>query len=371
MSEVSSNEAVGTKVRKGNPFRGIYIPPTPDDIIGPALRKAKSISPKISGKKDPILQKKAVVITRIKVFSEELSNQLIEIVKRCPSIEKMHPFYLAAMEIWLSKDSYKKALAKIHGASKVIRKITRNCIFKIKSVRKDELTPTSEVLKQIDKLRREAYGRLSSVVKSLKKELNILAEIVKKMKRVPDYDPALPTVVVAGPPNTGKSSFVKTVSNAKVEIAPYPFTTKNITFGHLEYKFGEAVIRRVQIVDTPGLFDRPLEERKEPELLALNAIKHLADIVLFLFDGSHEAAVNVDEQIRIFETVKNFFGSAKPLIIAINKIDIADEKTTTSITEYLKANGEDEPILISIKEKINIDVVLRKILDFLNSSQRA
>jgi len=361
-------DIVGIATRKGNPFRGVYIPPTPADIIEPALRRAKSISPELKGTRDPILRKKRIVIARLRVFSEELSNRLLKIVKQCPSTEKMNPFYLAAMEIWLSKDDYKVALAKIHGASKVIRRIARDYVLRIRTLRKDELTPTKEILDKIDKLRREAYGRLISVVKSLKKELSILAETVKKMKRLPDYDPTLPTVVVTGPPNSGKSSFVKAVSNANVEIAPYPFTTKNITFGHIEYRFNGVVIRRIQIVDTPGLFDRPIEERKEPELLALNAIKHLADVILFLFDGSYEAATSVEEQTRIYQTVRKFFPEGKPFITAINKIDIIDEETVKEIISFLRNIDQKDPILISVKEKKNIDKVLSEIFKELDPS---
>ena len=348
------------RIRRGNPFRAIYIPPTPDEIIEPAIKRAKSVSPETGGKKDIILKKKTIAISRIKTLGNELSDRLIRIVKQCPSIEMIHPFYLAAMETWLSKDEYKKALAKIHGASKLIQRLMKDYIIRIKRVRKTELKPVREVFKEIERLRREAYGRMASVVKSLKRELNILTETVKKMKKLPDYDPELPTIVVTGPPNTGKSSFVKAVSNAKVEIASYPFTTKNITFGHIEFRENDIIIKRAQIVDTPGLFDRPLEERKEPELLALKAIRYLADVVLFLFDGSHEAAVNLDEQFRIYETVNTFFQSDKK-IVAINKIDIMDKMVVEKITNYLKAMENIEPFLISVKERRNIDKIVEEI----------
>jgi len=357
-------DIIGKDIRKGNPFRGIYVPESSKILLDIAFKRALRTSPPGGVRLNIIKKKKSVTITRIKVLSEELSNALTNLVKKFPSTDTMHPFYLSTMEIWLSKDDYKKTLAKIHGAAQLIRRIARDYIIQIRSTRKTEVMAVRDVLNKIDRLRQEAYGRISSVVNSLDKDLRTLANLVKKMKRLPDYDPELPTIVVAGPPNSGKSSFVKTVSNARVEIASYPFTTKEVTFGHIELRVNHLLTKKVQIADTPGLFDRPLNERKEPELLALKAIQHIADIVLFLFDGSTEAVMNMEEQLGVYKTVKTFFGSGKPFIIAVNKMDIADKDLVNKISERVKKDNA-EVFYISIKTGQNIDTVLNKIKELL------
>ena len=60
-------------------------------------------------------------------------------------------------------------------------------------------------------------------------------------------------VVMVGPPNSGKSSLLARLTNAKPEIAPYPFTTQLPTPGMLQYEDVQ-----IQLVDTPPvLLDQP------------------------------------------------------------------------------------------------------------------
>jgi len=358
------SDLVGKDVRKGNPFRSIYVPSSSKELLDICFRRALKVSYPGGLRLNTIKKKKSVVITRIKVLSREISQILTDLVKKFPSTEKMHEFYLSTMELWLPKENYKKTIAKIYGAAQLVKRIAEDYIIKVRALRKPETMTLQEFIKKIDRLRREAYGRISSVVNSLDKDLRKLADLVKNMKKLPDYDPELPTIVVAGPPNSGKSSFVKAVSNAKVEIASYPFTTKNVTFGIIEYKQESIVPFRIQIADTPGLFDRPLSERKDAEIIALKAIQHIADIVLFLYDGSVEAVMNAKEQINVYKTVKTFFGEDKPILPAINKVDIIDKDLVGIITSYMERENI-KPMLISIRQKLNLDKVLERIIGIL------
>ncbi len=349
-------------LNKGNPFRSIYVPESSDKLLDLAFKKALRGSAPGGLKLSIIKKRKSVAITRIKIFSEVLQDKLIKIVKSFPSAESLHPFYKSIMSIWLSIDEYKKRLAKIQGAVRVIKQIERDYVIRIRSIRKRDDENLGAFLSRIDRLKKEAYGRISSVVKSLNKDLMTLVELVKKMKKLPDYNPDLITIVVTGPPNSGKSSFVRKVSNAKVEVAAYPFTTKNVTFGHIKLGINGLVNILVQIADTPGLFDRPIDKRKEPELLALNAIKFIADIIIFLFDGSVEAVMDVKEQIAVYKTVRSFFKSKDihNLIIAINKVDIGDDKLIEAILQKMRSEKID-CYLISVLENYNIDTLLDKI----------
>jgi len=52
----------------------------------------------------------------------------------------------------------------------------------------------------------------------IKKDLNFLKEASAKLRDLPSIETKLVTIVVAGYPNVGKSTFVKQVSTAKPKI---------------------------------------------------------------------------------------------------------------------------------------------------------
>jgi nucleolar GTP-binding protein len=99
---------------------------------------------------------------------------------------------------------------------------------------------------------------------------------------LPNIDPDLFTMVIANAPNVGKSSLVSCPSTAKSKVAKYPFTTKQIHVGQIFVK-GD----RVQVIDTPGLLDRPLDEMNKAELQTVLALRYLAKVVVFLVDPTH------------------------------------------------------------------------------------
>src|SRR5438046_6158198 len=124
----------------------------------------------------------------------------------------------------------------------------------------------------IGELRKPAYGRLSSLVEQVGPDLEALTEARRALRRLPEIDPALRTVVVAGYPNVGKSSFVRAVSSGRPKIADYPFTTKRVSLGHFDRG-----LERFQILDTPGLLDRPVANSKAMGRQALEELSDAAD----------------------------------------------------------------------------------------------
>jgi nucleolar GTP-binding protein len=122
--------------------------------------------------------------------------------------------------------------------------------------------------------------------------------------------------VCAGFPNVGKSTLVRNVSTAEPEIAYYPFTTKSVIIGHRRVDN-----QSVQIVDTPGILDRPMTERNNIELQAITALKYLANVIIFMIDPSEACGWTFDQQVTLLNEVKKMF-PLNPLLIALNKIDI-------------------------------------------------
>eukprot|EP01041_Mallomonas_annulata_P004631 gene4631-9192_t len=111
--------------------------------------------------------------------------------------------------------------------------------------------------------------------------LTELVDIQKDLKRIPVVELNTPTIVLVGAPNVGKSSIVRAVSSGTPEVNDYPFTTRGVSIGHI---LNPSRGIRFQVMDTPGLLDRPADERNEMEKLTFASLAHLPTAVMFVID---------------------------------------------------------------------------------------
>src|SRR5207247_3129197 len=142
-------------------------------------------------------------------------------------------------------------------------------------------------------------------------DLEALTEARRALRRLPEIDPALRTVVVAGYPNVGKSSFVRAVSSGRPKIADYPFTTKRVSLGHFDRG-----VERFQILDTPGLLDRPMAKRNAMERQAISALSHVADGILFLLDPTETCGYPLDDQRKLLAEIRRLVPAVPLLVLA-------------------------------------------------------
>lgn len=159
---------------------------------------------------------------------------------------------------------------------------------------------------------------MATIMKRQGANLAYLEQVRQHLSRLPSIDPYTRTIIVCGFPNVGKSSFINKITRADVEVQPYAFTTKSLFVGHTDYKY-----LRWQVIDTPGILDHPLEERNVIEMQAVTALAHLRACVLYVLDISEQCGHSLDEQVKLFESIKPLFTN-KPLITVINKIDVLE-----------------------------------------------
>ena len=65
----------------------------------------------------------------------------------------------------------------------------------------------------------------------------------------------------------------------------------------------------VQVVDTPGILDHPLEERNTIEMQAITALAHLRAAVLFVMDSSEQCGHTLQEQLELFSNIRPLFAN--------------------------------------------------------------
>ena len=208
--------------------------------------------------------------------------------------------------------------------------------------------------------RREAYGRISSLVGRIGPSLKWLGDSREILKRLPSIDQLSPCIVVCGAPNVGKSAFISALSSGNMEVNHYPFTTKRIHLGHFTFRR-----LQYQMVDTPGLLDRPMHKRNDIEMQAISALENLGSLVLFLIDESENCGMTIEEQNNLLEEILELLAETTVMIIS-TKADIHAEKPVnwdavkSAEKEYLMSGEEhysELPLLIDSNGYITISAL--------------
>ena len=170
----------------------------------------------------------------------------------------------------------------------------------------------------------------------------------------------LADVGLVGLPNAGKSTFINAVSNAQAKVGAYAFTTLVPKLGVVRHKAREFVI-----ADIPGLISGAAEgagigDRFLGHIERCRVLIHLIDI-----DGKDPTGAmhTVEEELQAYgEGLEN-----KARLVALNKIDLADDELAAGFSEELIAAGADEvfPISGATGQGINelMDAVLRYLPD--------
>ena len=173
----------------------------------------------------------------------------------------------------------------------------------------------------------EGIATTCAVVEKAGPLLQEVMAIQKALRQVPVVELHIPTVVLVGAPNVGKSSIIRAISTGTPEVNNYPFTTRGVTLGHIFEERG-GTRRRFQIMDTPGVLAREDALRNEMESLTLASMKHLPTAVLFVFDLtglSGDDKSSIEDQLKVRAELRARF-PRRPWLDVVSKSDLeADE----------------------------------------------
>ena len=316
--------------------------PTPDEILDKGFSRGKKAADLLRTQKIPKhLKGKKLEERRVVTACQVIKDKLKSILDAVPEIEELHPFYQDYIDITVGVDSMKQSLGALNWAYGILAQLEREYSNKFKR------NPSERA----SSLQKEAYGRIASVVNKIEKDLDFLDFAKASLRNMPTIDFDATTIVIAGFPNVGKSTLLRQLSGADPQVANYPFTTKGIQIGHTERHW-----KSIQFIDTPGLLDRPVLDMNDIEMNAIVALEHLADAILFIFDGSETCGFHLENQYNLLKQIEKIF-SEIPIIYLFNKMDIEQDK------EYINQfiDNPENTLFISAMDGDGIDKINEKI----------
>lgn len=203
----------------------------------------------------------------------------------------------------------------------------------------------------------------------LKKRISKLKEEKeKKGKSTSSYNPYLiekegaGQIILLGAPNVGKSSIVGKLSNAKVKIARYPFTTSLPSAGMVEYEDIQ-----IQLIDTPPLI---VEDVPGPMISAIFHADYLVVVIDLAADDCLEQLSNLIQFLKekriireqIPENIKAYH--LEDILVIANKTD--KEASIGNLNIIKELYPEINLIKISTKEETNISKLKETLFEKLN-----
>ncbi len=203
-------------------------------------------------------------------------------------------------------------------------------------------------------------------------------------------------VSIVGRPNAGKSTLLNALLGQKLAIVTHkPQTTRTRVLGVLEVPLKKKVraegkelpghpAAQVVLVDTPGIHrpDTQLDKRMMQEVH--DALEQRT-AVLFIVDVTHKLPVAATEKITgrmalsaaeddySLKLIKNLGrdGETVPVLLLLNKIDqISPAEIMPLIAHWNGLYKFAEIIPISARKKINLELLLDKLVDHLPEGQR-
>jgi nucleolar GTP-binding protein len=324
-----------------------------DYAYSKALQKTPSLPPSIS----TIEKVKRKEIRRIENVVTILIEKIKGFVASVPNLDELPIFYHKLSHLIVNNDELRKSLGRLNGVVPVLQRLKKEYRRKVGD---------GENPRQCGNVRVQFFGRCSSILKKQKTTLKFLEACRLKLKEIPILNLTIPSVVLAGYPNVGKTSIVTKISSIHPQISEYPFTTKQIFIGLYNDQYGS---KYFQVIDTPGILDRPMSRRNDIEKQAILALNTISTLVLYVFDPTQASGYEIDSQISLFNEIRTQFleGLDVPIKIIINKIDFAREEELADLVKKLNVE-RSEIIFTNAKDGEGVEKITKYLLDYFKET---
>ncbi|MCX6999482.1 MAG: tRNA uridine-5-carboxymethylaminomethyl(34) synthesis GTPase MnmE [Candidatus Sumerlaeota bacterium] len=236
------------------------------------------------------------------------------------------------------------------GARLALRQLQGSLLEKINGVKQKIIAISAELEARLD-FPGEDVGEenRTDIIRTFENALQEIIALIEKGSRSRIFlDGA--RIVIAGPPNVGKSSLFNALLRIdRAIVTPHPGTTRDTIEATIDLKGCPATY-----VDSAGL----REDAGEVEILGIERAKteiSCADLVLFLLDTSKPLAPDVT---HIFDYLKNIC-----FILVLNKIDLPECLSQDDIRDF--SEMASKCVKVSALTNKGIDNLEEAIADFL------
>ncbi|UBM57893.1 GTPase Era [Marinilongibacter aquaticus] len=164
-------------------------------------------------------------------------------------------------------------------------------------------------------------------------------------------------ISIIGKPNVGKSTLMNQLIGERLSIITSKAqTTRHRIMGIVNGKMGENEFQLVYS-DTPGII-KPMYELHNSMMEFVHGSLEDADVILFVTD--------IFEQYDEEDVIEKLGRSEAPLLLLINKIDLAtEEQIQEKISHWEKVLNPREILSISALNNVGVDSLLEKIVELL------
>jgi len=173
-------------------------------------------------------------------------------------------------------------------------------------------------------------------------------------------------VGLVGFPNAGKSTLLRAISDARPEVAPYPFTTLTPHLGVVEKDN-----RRFVMADIPGL----IQGASEGKGLGHEFLRHIerTSVLLYVIDAEGFENDPVTDFVHVRREVLSYseMMKTKRSLVVLNKIDLIESQDTREkIKNSLEEAAKVPVYLISAKKKVGLESLVEGVFEVLNGAKK-
>lgn len=191
--------------------------------------------------------------------------------------------------------------------------------------------------------------RIRKRIDKLKSDLKGFASHRLTMRRKRKEN-AIPSVVLVGYTSAGKSTLLNALTGAGQPVSESLFTTLDPLTKGFALPNGEKIV----VSDTVGFLQDLPHHLIEAFKATLEEVTD-ADLLIHVLDVSHHGAY--EHNRAVWDVLKELEADNKPIITALNKVDLLEEKTGL---EKLKRDFVNA-VAISARTGENVDSLLKKI----------